>query len=127
MALWTCRARSLRTCWPIWLATRGELDEALAAGSRALEVARRLDDLRSVGQRRSDVRSGSDSAISAISEVRAATSLTRLWLGQGKREDARDLLAPIYNWFTEGSDTPVLKEARAVLEQIDRLSPATRR
>jgi predicted ATPase len=54
-----------------------------------------------------------------ISEVRAATSLTRLWLGQGKREDARDLLAPIYNWFTEGSDTPVLKEARAVLEQID--------
>jgi len=62
-----------------------------------------------------------------ISEVRAATSLTRLWLGQGKREDARDLLAPIYNWFTEGSDTPVLKEARAVLEQIDRLSPATRR
>jgi len=62
-----------------------------------------------------------------ISEVRAATSLTRLWLGQGKREDARDLLASIYNWFTEGSDTPVLKEARAVLEQIDRLSPATRR
>jgi len=36
----------LRACWPIWPATRGELDEALAAGSRALEVARRLDDLR---------------------------------------------------------------------------------
>jgi predicted ATPase len=51
-------------------------------------------------------------------ELRAATSLARLWLHQGKRAEARDLLAPVYNWFTEGFDTPVLKEARAVLEQI---------
>jgi hypothetical protein len=52
------------------------------------------------------------------SEIRAATSLARLWLLQGKRDEARDLLAPIYNWFTEGFDTPVLREARAMLEQI---------
>jgi DNA-binding SARP family transcriptional activator/class 3 adenylate cyclase/tetratricopeptide (TPR) repeat protein len=52
------------------------------------------------------------------SELRAATSLASLWRDQGKREQARNLLAPVYNWFTEGLDTPVLKEARAVLEQL---------
>jgi tetratricopeptide (TPR) repeat protein len=44
-------------------------------------------------------------------ELRAATSLARLWRDQGKRTEARDLLAPIYGWFTEGFDTPVLKDA----------------
>ena len=52
-------------------------------------------------------------------ELRAATSLARLWRGQGKRTEARDLLAPIYGWFTEGFDTPVLKEAKALLDQLD--------
>ena len=51
-------------------------------------------------------------------ELRAATSLARLWRHQGKRIEARDLLAPIYDWFTEGFDTPVLKEAKALLEQL---------
>ena len=51
-------------------------------------------------------------------ELRAATSLARLWRDQGKRTEARDLLAPVYNWFTEGHDTPVLKEAKALLEQL---------
>jgi predicted ATPase len=51
-------------------------------------------------------------------ELRAATSLTRLWRDQGKRTEARDLLAPVYNWFTEGHDTPVLKEAKALLDQL---------
>jgi len=51
-------------------------------------------------------------------ELRAATSLARLWLHQGKHDEARDLLAPIYSWFTEGLDTPILREARTVLEQI---------
>jgi predicted ATPase len=45
---------------------------------------------------------------------RAATSLARLWRDQGKRTEARDLLAPIYGWFTEGFDTPDLKEAKAL-------------
>jgi tetratricopeptide (TPR) repeat protein len=48
-------------------------------------------------------------------ELRAATSLARLWYEQGKRDVARELLAPIYGWFTEGFDTPVLKEANALL------------
>jgi predicted ATPase len=51
-------------------------------------------------------------------ELRAATSLARLWCNQGRRAEARSLLAPIYNWFTEGFDTPVLKEANALLEQL---------
>jgi class 3 adenylate cyclase/predicted ATPase len=56
---------------------------------------------------------------SALSlELRASTSLARLWRDQGKRTDARDLLAPIYGWFTEGFDTPDLKEAKALLEEL---------
>src|SRR6202011_3480182 len=51
-------------------------------------------------------------------ELRAALDLARLWRDQGKRTEARDLLAPVYNWFTEGFDTPVLKEAKAMLEQF---------
>jgi len=51
-------------------------------------------------------------------ELRAATSLARLWRDQGKRTEAGDLLAPIYGWFTEGFDTPVLKEAKALLDEL---------
>jgi predicted ATPase len=46
----------------------------------------------------------------------AATNLARLWRNQGKRAEARDLLAPIYGWFTEGFDTPVLQDAKALLD-----------
>jgi predicted ATPase len=51
-------------------------------------------------------------------ELRAATSLARLWAGQGERQKAHDLLAPIYAWFTEGFDTPDLKDAKALLEAL---------
>jgi predicted ATPase len=51
-------------------------------------------------------------------EIRAATSLGRLWRDQGKRHEARDLLAPVYNWFTEGLDTPDLVDAKALLDQL---------
>jgi predicted ATPase len=51
-------------------------------------------------------------------ELRAATSLARLWQKQGKREEARKLLADIYGWFTEGFDTGDLKEAKALLEEL---------
>jgi predicted ATPase len=51
-------------------------------------------------------------------ELRAATSLARLWHDQGKRHEAHDLLAPIYAWFTEGFDTPVLKEAKTLLDEL---------
>jgi hypothetical protein len=51
-------------------------------------------------------------------ELRAATSLARLSRDQGKRTEACDLLAPIYGWFTEGFDTPDLKEAKALLDEL---------
>jgi|HubBroStandDraft_6_1064221.scaffolds.fasta_scaffold100869_1 predicted ATPase len=51
-------------------------------------------------------------------ELRAAMSVARLWRDQGKRDEARDLLAPVYGWFTEGFDTLDLKEAKALLEQL---------
>jgi class 3 adenylate cyclase/predicted ATPase len=51
-------------------------------------------------------------------ELRAATSLSRLWRQQGKRAEARELLAPIYGWFTEGFDTADLQDARALLNEL---------
>ena len=48
----------------------------------------------------------------------AAMSLARLWRDQGKPQQARELLAPIYGWFTEGFDTLDLKEAKALLEEL---------
>src|SRR5262249_13153464 len=51
-------------------------------------------------------------------ELRTACSLARLWQQQGKRQDAHDLLAPIYNWFTEGFDTADLKDAKALLDEL---------
>ena len=51
-------------------------------------------------------------------ELQAATNLARLWRDQGKCTEARDLLAPVYNWFTEGRDAPVLKEAKTPLQQL---------
>jgi class 3 adenylate cyclase/tetratricopeptide (TPR) repeat protein len=56
--------------------------------------------------------------IAKVFELRAATSLARLWRDQGKRAEAHDLLAPVYGWFTEGFDTPVLMEAKALLDEL---------
>jgi predicted ATPase len=55
-----------------------------------------------------------------IFELRAATSLARLWRHQGKQTEAHHLLEPIHGWFSEGFDTPVLKEANALLDQLAR-------
>src|SRR5262249_29393266 len=51
-------------------------------------------------------------------ELRSATSLARLWKQQDKRHEAHDLLAPVYNWFTEGFDTADLKDAKALLDEL---------
>ena len=51
-------------------------------------------------------------------ELRAAVSLARLWADQGRRTEARDLLAPVYGWFTERFDTPDLKDAKALLDAL---------
>jgi predicted ATPase len=52
-------------------------------------------------------------------ELTAALSLARLWCDQGERTKARDLVAPIYDWFTEGFDTPVLRDGRVLLDKLD--------
>jgi predicted ATPase len=51
-------------------------------------------------------------------ELRAAMSMARLWGDQGKRDAARGVLAPVYGWFTEGFETPDLKEAKALLDEL---------
>jgi predicted ATPase len=53
-------------------------------------------------------------------ELRAAMSLARLWRDQGKVQQARELLTPVYGWFTEGFDTCDLKDAKALLEEFQR-------
>jgi predicted ATPase len=80
------------------LALGGVADEAAARYTRALDVAREY------GAR--------------SHELRAATSLARLWRQQGKRAEARDLLGPVYEWFTEGFETRDLKEAKALLAEL---------
>jgi predicted ATPase len=79
------------------LTAMGDLPAAQASFQKAIAVARRQS--------------------AKLYELRAASSLARLWRDQGKRVESRDLLAPIYGWFTEGFDTPVLQEAKALLEQ----------
>ena len=74
------------------------LDDAQGAFEEALGVARRQQ--------------------AKSYELRAATSLARLWDERGRRAEARDLLAPIYNWFTEGFDTADLKEAKELLDGL---------
>jgi predicted ATPase len=51
-------------------------------------------------------------------ELRAAMSMARLWRDQGKRSEARELLAPVFGWFTEGFETHDLKEAKALLAEL---------
>ena len=51
-------------------------------------------------------------------ELKAVMSLSRLWEQQGKKEQARQMLAEIYGWFTEGFDTADLKEAKAMLDKL---------
>jgi predicted ATPase len=51
-------------------------------------------------------------------ELRAAMSMAQLWRDQGKRDEARELLAPVYGWFTEGFDTLDVKEAKALLNEL---------
>ena len=51
-------------------------------------------------------------------ELRAATSMAWLWRDQGKQDQAREVLAPVYGWFTEGFDTLDMKEAKALLDEL---------
>ena len=80
------------------LSPEPDVAKAQAYFERALEVARRQQ--------------------AKSWELRTAMSLARLWRDQGRAQQARELLAPVYGWFTEGFDTRDLKEAKALLEEL---------
>ena len=80
------------------LTAMGNLPAAEASFQKAIDVSRRQS--------------------AKLYELRAAMSLARLWRDQGKVQQARELLAPVYGWFTEGFDTLDLKEAKALLEAL---------
>jgi predicted ATPase len=80
------------------LASMGVMEEAEGYFLKAIEIAQRQQ--------------------AKSLELRAATCLTRLWQQQGKTTEARELLAPVYNWFTEGFDTKDLQDAKALLGEL---------
>jgi predicted ATPase len=80
------------------LLRRGQADAAGELYRKALGIARRQE--------------------AKLWELRAAVSLGRMLRDRGGRAEARDLLAPIYSWFTEGFDTPDLQTARALLQEL---------
>jgi predicted ATPase len=95
-----CEADAYRLAGGIALkaASQREVGKAQDYFERALDIARRQQ--------------------AKSRELRAAISLARLWRDQGKVQQARELLAPVYGWFTEGFDTRDLKEAKALLEEL---------
>ena len=133
--------------WPWFLALLGEaygsvgqFDEGLRTLEEALWLAQhneehlyeaevyRLKNELLLGQGASDTAEAEDCFQRALAvadcqqakswQLRAAISLGRLWEQQGKRHDARELLAPIYSWFTEGLDTADLQDAKTLLEAV---------
>jgi predicted ATPase len=109
----------------------GEIDEALRLASETEELVWEAELLRLRGEIRRQQRAFDDaeanfrSAMESAAgqdakslELRATLSLARLWADQGKRREARGLLQPIYDWFTEGFTTPDLKDAKEFLDQL---------
>ena len=117
---------------------QGDMDEALAILAEALSHMERMGErwceaelVRRVGEAyrlKGDLDAAGSHFAQAIEiargqsaklfELRAAVSLARLWVEQGKRAEPRELLAPIYGWFTEGFDTPDLKDTKALLNEL---------
>jgi predicted ATPase len=81
------------------LLAENNLDEAQACYQQAIRIAR-------------------DQQAKSL-ELRAVRDLARLWAEQGRRTEARDLLTPVYGWFTEGFDTADLKDAKALLDELE--------
>ncbi len=133
--------------WPWWLALlaeacgkAGQLDEGLRALEKALAAVQHNEEhqyeaevyrlkgellLQEAPAHQEEAEEHFQQALAVARrrqakswELRAAMSLSRLWQQQGKRTEARELLAPIYGWFTEGFDTADLQEARALLEAL---------
>jgi adenylate cyclase len=84
---------------------KGEISRAQSAGAEAEPCFRRAIE---VAQRQG----------AKLLQLRAAASLARLWQSQGRLREGRELLAPLYDWFTEGFDTADLKDAKALLDEL---------
>ena len=84
---------------------RGDL---LYATGDQVSAERSYDEALAVAERQS----------AKLFQLCAGISLAKLWRDQGKRTEAHNLLSPIYGWFTEGLDTPVLQDAKALLDEL---------
>jgi predicted ATPase len=141
------RATGARLTWPWWLATlaeacgkAGQLDEGLRAVEEALAAVQSNEEghyeaevyrlkgellLQEAPAHQEEAEANFQQALAVARrrqakswELRAALSLSRLWQRQGKQEAARQLLAEVYGWFTEGFDTADLREAKALLAAL---------
>jgi predicted ATPase len=92
-----CQAETTRLCGDV-LAATGDRTGAETSYQEAIAIAQQQS--------------------AKLWELRAATSLVRLRRDQGRSAEGRDLLAPVYGWFTEGFDTPDLREAKALLDEL---------
>jgi predicted ATPase len=97
----------------LWM--NAELWRLRADAHLAADGRKNLEEARACYQRAMTIAEGQGSR---MFRLRAATSLARLWRDEGRRDEALDLLAPVYGWFTEGFDTPDLKEANALIDDL---------
>jgi predicted ATPase len=104
-------AEATQTRWALAETLRLRGDLLLAVGNTAAAEASYLKSLALARQQ-----------TTKLFELRSATSLAHLWRDQGKRSEAHELFAPVYGWFTEGLDTTVLKDAKALLEELSGFS-----
>jgi predicted ATPase len=112
-ALTVMDAQSEHWCEAELYRLRGELLMQEGAGSQT--QGQQGEDAQACFQQALTVAHGQQAK---LLELRAAISLCRLWQQQGKREEAHDLLASVYDWFTEGFDTADLKNAKALLDEL---------
>ena len=134
---WACIVPLTLTILASAASRAGDRDGALEAAGEALQMTRangellwEAEALRVVGEAKRSLAVGEAEAdlFAALHvtrrqgaksfELRAATSLARLWTERGERQRAVDLLTPVYGWFTEGRDTPDLRDARALLDEL---------
>ena len=102
----------------LWIERNGERQWHSLVHHRRGDAFRAIKDLMRAGEEYQAAITIARQQNSKWWELRATHALARLWMDQGRRTEASDLLAPVYNWFTEGHDTPVLKEAKALLDVL---------